>query len=102
MGERALIVPDKCSLLIGHGWAHVPPQTQCTTTSAAQEKKSRHKKRGIREGSRKEEKTRKRKKEKEKKKIDSTKVIGQIESTASKHGPGSFWPWWVGGWGSPG
>lgn len=31
-----------------------------------------------------------------KKKIESTKVIGQIESTASKHGPGNFGPWWVG------
>lgn len=35
-GEMSLWVPDKCFLLIGHGWARVPPQTQCTTTSAAE------------------------------------------------------------------
>lgn len=32
-------VPDICSPLIGHGWARVPPQIQCTTTSAAEEDK---------------------------------------------------------------
>lgn len=34
--RMSLWVPDKCSLLIGRGWARVPPQTQCTTTSAAE------------------------------------------------------------------
>lgn len=29
--KMSLWVPDKCSLLIGHGWARVPPQKQCTT-----------------------------------------------------------------------
>lgn len=33
--EHSGNVPDKCSPLIGHGWTRVPPQTQCTTTSAA-------------------------------------------------------------------
>lgn len=32
-------VPDICSPLIGHGWARVPPQIQCTITSAAEEDK---------------------------------------------------------------
>lgn len=42
--KASLCVPDKCSLLIGHGWARVPPQTQCTTTSAAEKDKEAGKK----------------------------------------------------------
>ena len=34
--KTSLWIPDKCPLLIGRGWARVPPQTQCTTTSAAE------------------------------------------------------------------
>lgn len=36
-----LRVPDKCPLLMGHGWARVPPQTQCTTTSAVERGKEK-------------------------------------------------------------
>lgn len=34
--KMSLGIPDKCFLLIGHGWAHVPPQRQCTTRAAAE------------------------------------------------------------------